>query len=418
MSAPSDPTLLRAAWLAPMDRPPIREGGIVFRDGRIVAVGDAAQLACAFPAARAVDAGESVILPGLVNAHVHLELTRFAREPLPADGFVGWVLALRRRALEAGAAGAGDAAIAASAEAGIAQCLRFGVTCVGDIAFNAAVVRRALAASPLRGVSYGEVLGMAGRISQLGPLLQAAIDRSAETASVRHGIEPHAPYSLELPGYRRCVEEALRTGMPVATHLAETPDEGEFLSAQTGSFRRLWESLGAWTDDVPRFDGGPIRAMQSVGLLDLPALLAHVNYCEDDELDILAAGRASVVYCPRTHAYFGHSPHRWREMLAHGINVAVGTDSCASSPDLNLVDDLRLLRRIAPDVPAIGLWELITTRGARALGLENEAGALRVGAAADCIVFPVAGDDPLTAILESGVRPSQVWLRGSCLERS
>src|SRR5207302_10539659 len=108
----------------------------------------------------------------------------------------------------------------------------------------------------------------------------------------------------------------------------------------------------------------------AIGLLDYPTVLAHVNYCDDVDLDLLARGRAGVVYTPRTHAYFGHPPHRWRDMLARGINVAVGTDSCASSPDLNLVDDLRLLHRLAPEVPAQTLWEMATIRGARAIGRE------------------------------------------------
>src|SRR5207253_5134070 len=138
-------------------------------------------------------------------------------------------------------------------------------------------------------------------------------------------------------GYRRCLAAAKYFGLTLATHLAETPHEEEFLASHAGPFRELWEFLGAWDEQVPTFAGGPIRYAQSLGLLDYPTLLAHVNYCDDAELALLARGRASVVYCPRTHAFFGHPPHRWREMLSRGINVAIGTDSCASSPDLNLL---------------------------------------------------------------------------------
>jgi aminodeoxyfutalosine deaminase len=186
------------------------------------------------------------------------------------------------------------------------------------------------------------------------------------------GVTPHAPYTVEAEGYRRCLDFANSNNRPLATHLAETPDEAEFLAEQTGPFRYLWEvGVNAWDDRVPRYDGGPIRLARDLGLLIFRRYLAHVNYCDDDELEILARGRASVVYCPRTHAYFGHRPHRWREMLARGINVAVGTDSCASSPDLNLVDDLRLLRRIAPEVSAVELWGMATTRAATALRIER-----------------------------------------------
>jgi cytosine/adenosine deaminase-related metal-dependent hydrolase len=154
--------------------------------------------------------------------------------------------------------------------------------------------------------------------------------------------------------------------------------------------------------------------MQSVGLLDLPAaLLAHVNYCDDAELDLLARGRASVAYCPRTHAWFGHPPHRWREMLARGINVAVGTDSCASSPDLNLVDDLRLLHQLAPDVGPAALWELATVNAAKALGAERDVGTITAGKAADLAIFPTRGDEPLRHVLENFMLPAAVWAAGS-----
>jgi cytosine/adenosine deaminase-related metal-dependent hydrolase len=418
---PDDPTpvLLRAAWVAPIDRPPIPDGALLIDNGRIAAVGPFREVSSNSSGARLRDAGDSVILPGLVNAHTHLELTHFARTgPPPAGGFVGWLLALRERVMAEIANRAGDAAavFGPSAADGVAQCRRFGVTCVGDIALNAPTVRAVLRREGLRAVSYGEVVGMAGRAAQLVPLLAAATDRSLEAEPLRVGIEPHAPYSLDLTGYRQCVTVARESGYPLATHLAETPDEAEFLAHHSGRFRDLWAALGAWSDGVPRFDGGPIRAMHAVGLLDLPnALLAHVNYCDDAELELLAGRRASVVYCPRTHAWFRQPPHRWREMLARGINVAVGTDSCASSPDLDPADDLRLVHQLAPDVEPATIWELATINAARALGLEREVGSITIGKSADLAIFPTRGDDPLRYVLENPALPAEVWAAGSAV---
>ena len=125
----------------------------------------------------------------------------------------------------------------------------------------------------------------------------------------------------------------------------------------------------------------------------------------DEEMDMLASGQASVVYCPRTHAYFGHPPHRFREMLSRGINVAIGTDSCASSPDLNIVGELRLVHRMAPEVPRGTLWEMITTRGATAIQQADNIGSLTAGKLADFVVFPASTDDPLKEILEEKVLP-------------
>src|SRR6185295_1088498 len=156
-----------------------------------------------------------------------------------------------------------------------------------------------------------------------------------------------------------------------------------------------------------------IRLAKSLGLLDYPTLLAHVNYCDDQELSLLAAGQASVIYNPRTHHYFNHPPHRWQEMLAKGITVALGTDSTASSGDLNLVEDLRLLRRIAPDHDPHNLWELVTTNAARALGLDKILGSLAPNKLADLAIFPAQGPDPLRYILNNSINPTQLWIGGT-----
>ncbi|HEX5245033.1 MAG TPA: amidohydrolase family protein, partial [Tepidisphaeraceae bacterium] len=302
--------------------------------------------------------------------------------------------------------------IAAATRTGIEQCLRFGVTTVGDISRFCSISRAVLRESPLRAVSFGEVLAMGQRRELLDERLARAVDRSLETELLRIGITPHAPYSIESHGYQRCLAIARSMDLPLTTHLAETPDETPFLSDHSGPFRELWERIGGWDSQVDRFRGGPIRYAAELGLLDYPTLLAHVNYCDDDELAILAHGKASVACCPRTHAYFGHPPHRWREMLAAGINVTVGTDSCASSPDLNLVDDLRLLHEIAPDVAPENLWEMATIRAARSLGLQNQIGSIAPGKSADLVAFPVMSHGALREILQNPIIPSATWVAG------
>jgi cytosine/adenosine deaminase-related metal-dependent hydrolase len=137
-----------------------------------------------------------------------------------------------------------------------------------------------------------------------------------------------------------------------------------------------------------------------------------VNYASDDELDVLATGQASVVYCPRTHAYFGHPPHRLRDMLARGINVAIGTDSCASSGDLNLMADLRLAHQQFPELPALEMFELITTRAAKAID-SRETGRLSHGFAADLSIFPATGPDPLRDLIDLDIPPTETWIGGA-----
>jgi cytosine/adenosine deaminase-related metal-dependent hydrolase len=397
------PSLLRAAWVAPIDGPVLRDGALLVAGGRIVAVGNEKGVAREHAGASVEDYGDAVILPGLVNAHTHLELSGMRPAPQPGR-FIDWLFAV-----------ASTPVVSAqrAANTGARESIAFGVTAVGDISRNVGEARGGLYGSPARTTSFGEVVGMAGRKGRVGPMLAAALDTTLVGLRITPGVSPHAPYSIDADGYRQCLAAASRRGLPITTHLAESPDEALFLSDHAGPFRELWEKIGAWDDTALRFEGGPIRFAKSLGLLDYPiASLAHVNYCDDDELALLADARASTIYCPRTHAYFGHPPHRWREMLARGINVAVGTDSRASSPDLNLVDDLRLMHRIAPEVPAPTLWEMATIRGAKALGMERGWGSLAVGKDADCVVFPATTHDPLREILERQVLPLAVWADG------
>jgi cytosine/adenosine deaminase-related metal-dependent hydrolase len=294
----------------------------------------------------------------------------------PPASFESWLLKLVPRGVPDMNAMRESAAF--SIPIGVKQCLEFGVTTVGDISRQCATTRPILAESSLRVISFGEVQAMASRRALLDERICVAADLSCESEFLTIGLSPHAPYSVEFDGYERCVGQAWGRGLPLTTHLAESPDESQFLASHTGPFRELWREIGGWDEGVPRFQGGPIRFAKAVGMLDYPTAFAHVNYCDDDELKLLAASKVSIVYCPRTHAYFSHPPHRWRDMLNAGINVAIGTDSCASSPNLNLLDDVRLVRKLAPDWPVADLWKLVTTRGAKALDLADTVGSLEM----------------------------------------
>jgi cytosine/adenosine deaminase-related metal-dependent hydrolase len=403
-------TLVHAAYVATMDGPLLENAAIVIQDGRIAEVGRCQDLLRPRSDDDVIDFGwdfeRAIILPGLVNAHTHLELTDLGQLPRPSS-FVDWILRLRARA--ASVLSQPDQ-VGSSTMNGVLASVSFGVTAVGDVTLNPAITRPLL--QYLHGASFGEVLGMAGRAAQVEERIAAAVAPIPAELDLTRGIEPHAPYSLDLAGYRRCIEEAKRRNLPLATHLAETPDEAEFLASHSGPFRQLWETIGGWQEDVSRAEGGPIRAMLQIGLFDCPTLLAHVNYVDDDELDVLARGQASVVYCPRTHDYFGHPPHRFDDMLARGINVGLGTDSAASSPDLNLMDDLRLVHRKRPDVSIQTLFEMATARGARALGLQDQIGTLSRGKSADFVIFEISSADPLRELLENNVTPRETWMRG------
>jgi cytosine/adenosine deaminase-related metal-dependent hydrolase len=412
--------IVTADWVFPMSGPPIR-GGAVAIDGLFFeAVGPALQLRAKFPKARVTEMPGRTILPGFINAHTHLELTHRQRPPVPGS-FVDWLLEMIRLGREESADPQLHAELLKQSVAeGVRQCLACGVTTVCDISSNCALTRSMLTGGPIHVISYGEVVGMSSRRDLLDSKLTAAKNVELESDFLRCGISPHAPYSVEVPGYEKCRLEAWRGGYPLTTHLAESPDETEFLATGGGPLARLWEKLGGLDDRVPRFVGGPIRMVNEARLLEVPrygnrlgtnyTLLAHVNYCDDDEMLILAEGPTNVVWCPRTHAYFGHPPHRWREMLDLGIRVMIGTDSAASSGDLNILDDLRLARKQNPDLPAIRLFELITLQPSRAEFMV--AGTIEDGFPADMVAFKATGDDPLASILDNGLSPAAVWVFG------
>ena len=394
-----------------MDRPAFRDGAVVVSNGRINAVGDPRGLANAHRGADVIDLPRSIVLPGLVNAHTHLELSTCRAGDSPGAHFGEWILGIRKQL-----AAQGDdfeAVVSRAVREGVRQSLRFGVTTLGDVSQQNHFTRPVLRDLPIRCVSYGETLGLAKNRPRHDELLERALDATHRTDRLRIGLTPHAPYTVDLNDYQRCFQIARERALPLATHLAENPEERQFLEHQTGLFRDIWESLGMWENSVETYRGSPIAFAHAIGLLDYPTLLAHVNYCDDAELALLSRGRASVVYCPRTHAYFGHPPHRWRDMLARGVNVAVGTDSCASSPDVNLVDDLRLLRSIAPDSPSQDVWEMATARAARAVRMDDEVGTITRGKRADLVAFDAEGANPLESILRDPRGPTHLWFDGA-----
>ena len=409
----------------------LAHAGVVVDGERIKAAGELADIRRQF-GMLPVRREHGLLLPGLVNAHTHLDRSHESAEQLKADSFPEWITKLIAsfpppEHLET--------SVRSAVRRGIAESLQAGVTTVGDIARNVEIARRefadsgAPAAAAPRIVSFGEVMGL-GKMRDRAAGLIAAASAGADRLSagglplVRRGISPHAPYTVEGPALRACVRQSILKNLPLAMHLAESADEGAFLKDMSGALGWEWEVMrerDMLDEHMPRMRGGPIRWAQRWGLLladaresktrAFPVLLAHVNYCNPGELSQLAASRASVAYCPRTHAYFGHPPHRYRDMLAAGINVCLATDSRASNPDLSLLKEAKLLLE-RDGMDPYALLEMITRRGAAALGLER-VGTIAPGQAADLTLLPWPGEgDPAEWALRIAPKPAAVWLGG------
>jgi cytosine/adenosine deaminase-related metal-dependent hydrolase len=400
----------------PISGPPLEWGRVSIAGERIVAVEPPpGRLQAARPGAHKkgrwgadVDLGESAVLPGLVNAHTHLDLTGLRGLAPPSEDFTAWlrqVIAHRRsRPAEQ---------VEADVCAGLAESLRFGTTLLGDIAAGGGSWP-VLSESPIRSVVFHELLGLTRQRAEQA--LRAARDWLAShpaTSTCRPGLSPHAPYSVRESLFVEAAMLARDSKCPLAVHLAESHDELELLQHRRGPFVPFLQGLGVWGPD------GLVRSPTEVLYLcnmGTRNLFIHGNYLAPAAR---VRGQSTVVYCPRTHAAFGHRPHPLRRLLAQGVRVALGTDSLASNPDLDVLGEARFLHRLYPDLPGETLLRMATLSGAEALGWADETGSLEPGKSADLVVLPLpsgASSDPHALVLASDQPVQRVLCRGRWLE--
>ena len=398
--------ILRARYVLAAE--PIENGSVRIENGRIVEVGPAADV----EGSPIEDLGDSLLLPGFVNAHTHLELSHLAGRIQPRGDFVDWI----GRLAQIIRAEADDPGIARSAvQRGRELSLQAGVAMVGDITRLPAVTRAVLADGPMRVLSFGEVIAIGKLRSRLNERLAAAVEPTSSSPFLEIGISPHAPYTLEPDGLRACVERARAGGLRLCIHLAETADEALFTTRLAGPVRTYLKRHRIWDRRVPCPGRSPVDYAAATGVLGPETVLAHVNYVSDDDIDRIAASGAHVAYCPRTHEAFGHPPHPFRRMLARGVNVCVGTDSLASNPSLSVLAELRHLRNRHPDVSGGLLIEMGTARAARALGMASVVGRIAPGFWADLTVIPLdptGPADPLNNVLQSDADPLGTCVAG------
>jgi cytosine/adenosine deaminase-related metal-dependent hydrolase len=384
-----DIVAVRARWTLPVDRPALEGGVVTIANGRIAAVGENVS------GRPTVDLGDVALLPRLINAHTHLEFS-LLRQPLgrPGIGFADWirhVIDFRRQF------GIGDQSQAQLA--GLAESRAAGVAALGEIATAAWPPAVPAPLSELHVVVFRELLGLAAE--RVEPVMQLAGEHLAAGASESQsqyvaGLSPHAPYTVHPETLQRACALSAGQRVPVAMHLAETREELELLAKHTGPLVPLLESLGAWhPGDLPR-GRRPLDYLRELAAAHR-ALVIHGNYLARDEIEFLAArrGSMSIVFCPRTHAFFGHEPYPLAEMLAAGVRVAVGTDSRASNPDLDLWQELRHVAQHHPQVAPCEILRMGTLAGAEALGLEAELGSITVGKRALLAVVPLSRLDEL-----------------------
>jgi cytosine/adenosine deaminase-related metal-dependent hydrolase len=389
----------------PITGEPIHRGAISTENGRIVGVDDRA-------ASKAIDLGGVAIMPALVNAHTHLELS-YLRERVPAtEKFVDWVrtiMSARRQYPDAS-----DLRILDAARAAIAEARASGTGLVGDISNTLVTAALLLEASMPARVFYELLRFNAADPESLVREARAKADAAGDAdRNLRVSLAPHAPYSVS-PGLFRAIRLDLdaHPGQVTSVHLGESPEEIEFIMRGTGPWRVLLEELGVWSDQWEAPGSSPVGYLDQLGFLDRRVLAVHGVQLDGEDLDRLHSRDMTVISCPRSNQHVGVGAPPLEAFYAMNVNVAFGTDSLASAPDLNLFSELVEARRLAPRVPARALLESATRKGAVALGFESDYGTIEAGKRAQLIAVrvPDAVND-VEEYLVGGIEPSAIsWL--------
>jgi 5-methylthioadenosine/S-adenosylhomocysteine deaminase len=362
---------LSADWLLPMDGDPVPGGAVLIgADGRIASAGPDAVVPLP-PGVPSTHHAGCMLIPGLVNAHTHLELTGLAGA-IDTPDFADWI----RRIIALKATFEYDHFLRAARQ-GVADCHAMGVTTIGDTGDSGAVIE-ALHEAGGSGIAYQEVFGPdpAQCEASLAGLQQRVAERRRfATGRVRIGVSPHAPYTVSGPLYGAVVAWAREHGLPVATHVAEPPGEFALFRDGTGSFAEMWRRRGIAPPAEPVT---PVEWLHRHGALGPDVLCVHVVHADDADIRRLASAGAAIAHCPLSNRAHAHGSARLRDLLAAGLRVGCGTDSVVSVGRLDLLAEARAARSLG-GLDAAGALALCTSEAARALGLGGEAGTITAG---------------------------------------
>jgi len=384
--------VVSADWVLPVEGEPIERGAVAIEDGVIAAVGTAAELGEGerFP--------DSAIVPGFVNAHTHLEYAVYAGfgDGLSFGPWISTHVERKRRLTRPD--------MEAIARLGAAECLRSGITTVGDLAFTGASAH-ACAELGLRAIVYLEVFGKDGAEAMQRFEEKRTYVEPALSERVRLGISPHAPYTCSRDVYAA----SMALDLPVATHLNESQDELDWLLRGGGP----WQPFAEMLVEPDGMSG--IRSLAAAGLLNERVAVAHCVKVDQEEIGLLAGHGVAVTHCPRSNALLGCGIAPLEELRAAGLRVGIGTDGVSSVPSHDFFEELRTVISFARarseranSLSATETLELATLGGARALGLAAETGSLVPGKRADLAIVSLSGspylpwEDPAAAVVYGG----------------
>jgi cytosine/adenosine deaminase-related metal-dependent hydrolase len=380
--------LVRARIILPVCGEPVENGVVSISSNRVDSVGPWQNNKNRDDI---VDLGDSILIPGLVNAHCHLDYTDMTGLP-PQKHFPDWI-----KGLLALKAMASYTDYAAAWLRGAQMLICSGTTTVGDIEAVPELLPDVSSSTPLRTISFLELTGVKSKRKPSEILREASQKiRAITSAGMTAGLSPHALYSTMPALLKQTARVAKRRNWRVAMHVAESIAEQEMFTKRSGA---LFEWLKTQRDMSDCGGSTPVQQVRRYGLLGKNFLAVHANYLDADDIQSLAESQSSVVHCPQSHAYFKHAPFRYKELSKSGVNVCLGTDSMASilpprrkKPKLNMFDEMSAFATAHHDVKPEQILRMATEAGARALGIEDRIGGIFKGAMADLTAVPFAGN--------------------------
>jgi aminodeoxyfutalosine deaminase len=376
--------ILRARTLITMTGPPIDDGAVAVKGNRIRAAGTFEEVTAGFTGT-VVDLEERVLMPGLINAHCHLDYTMLRRAISPPHGFTAWVQRLNaiKRSLR-------DEDYLEAIQAGFAELVKWGTTTVLNIESFPELMSR-IPTPPIRTWWFYEMIDVRQRITT-EELLDGAgmFFRKHSDWIGGFGLSPHAPYTASADLYELANACARQDSMPVTTHLAESSEEAAMFREASGPLYDFMRSLGRDMSDCGQ--GSPLSLLLGKGLIGQDWIVAHMNDLDEADFALLEKTPVHVVHCPASHRYFGHQPFPMDRLRALGINVSLGTDSLASAPSLSLFDEMRHACDNHPSISPLAALEMATVNPARALRRPTDLGCLVPKARADLIALPIEPD--------------------------
>ncbi len=399
----------RAAWVLPIAAPPIRAGWVAVDGDRIASYGAGDAPPSAAVATPPAGGDPVAIMPALVNAHTHLELSFLQGQVPPSPSFGAWMQQLVEVRRASGNPFAVE--ILQRIREAIEEARGTGTGLIGDVSNTLATVP-ALRDARMPAHVFHEVLGfnLPDAAAHVVTARQRIDAVTGMDPSVRISIAPHAPYSVSPALFTSIATEVAACRSSV--HLAESPDEVTFLADGGGPIRGALEAIGAWNPDWRVPHCGPVEYLDRFGLLSDRLLVVHGVQLSDAELARLASAGATLVTCPRSNRWVGVGDPPVARFYASGVRVAIGTDSLASVDDLNVFAEMAAIHRLSPSIPARAILASATTNGAEALGFGTDYGTIEAGKRAALLAVRVpAGLEDVEEYLVGGIDPPDVqWL--------